>query len=66
MGRVVRPLCNSDLNISGKQNTLMSTILKATGNVSVLSETSAISGTTLISKTPYLALTGTEMHGKTI
>lgn len=66
MGRVVRPAYNSDLNISGKQNTLMSTILKATGNVSVLNETSAISGTRLISKTTYLALIGIEMYGRTL
>lgn len=61
-----RPAYSSDLNISGKQNMLMSTILKATGNVSVLSETSAISGNRLISKITYLALIGIEMYGRTL
>lgn len=42
---------------------LMSTIPKATGNVSVLSETSAISGNRLISKITYLVLIGIEMYG---
>lgn len=64
MGQVFRPAYNSDLNISGKQHTLMSTILKATGNVSVLSETSAISGNRLISKITYLVLIGMEMYGR--
>lgn len=54
MRQVFTPAYNSDLNISGKQNTLMSTILKATGNASVLSETSAVSGNRIISKITYL------------
>lgn len=58
-----RPAYSSDLNISGKQNMLMSTILKATGNISVLSETS---GNRLISKITYLALIGIEMYGRTL
>lgn len=63
MGQVFRPAYNSDLNISGKQHMLVSTIPKATENVSVLSETSVLSGNRLISKITYLVLIGIEMYG---
>lgn len=64
MGWVFRPAYNSDLSISGKQHMPASTTLKATGKISVLSETSGIPGSRLISKITYLVLIGGEMDGR--
>lgn len=47
-----RPASNSDSKPSGKQYMLMSMMLKATGKISVLSETSAILGNRHIPKPP--------------